>query len=182
MHTVVADKRLPPSLGRLFAVEQPSPGVRKKKELPPMCDYSLHHVATRPAKIEDRLVTTKFHNTITRGFASIDDPRVAVCLLPGTELAFDRDVECEAALAIFPSKKIGQRVARFRQINMDQPTLHHDALEFPDGQVVLLTSLCDNQYATVLQMPASSKPKTDSIEAEASAPAVESERRRSFAF
>ena len=125
-----------------------------------MCDYSLHHVATRPAKIEDRLVTTKFHNTITRGFASVSDPRVAVCLMPGTELAFDRDVECEAALAIFPTKKIGQRVARFRQVNTDQPTMHHDALEFPNGQVVLLTSLCDNQCATVLQMPAAPRGKT----------------------
>jgi len=124
-----------------------------------MCDYSLHHVATRPAKIEDRLVTTKFHNTITRGFASVSDPRVAVCLMPGTELAFDRDVECEAALAIFPTKKIGQRVARFRQVNTEQPTMHHDALEFPNGQVVLLTSLCDNQYATVLQMPAAQRVK-----------------------
>jgi hypothetical protein len=126
-----------------------------------MCDYSLHHVATRPAKIEDRLVTTRFHNTITRGFAAVSDPRVAVCLLPGTELAFDRDVECEAALAIFPTKKIGQRVARFRQINTEQPTMHHDALEFADGQVVLLTALCDNQHATVLQMPATPRVRTD---------------------
>ena len=123
-----------------------------------MCDYSLHHVATRPAKIEDRLVTTKFHNTITRGFASVSDPRVAVCLMPGTELAFDRDVECEAALAIFPTKKIGQRLARFRQINMDNAVTHHDALEFPDGQVVLLTRLCEGQRATVLQLPASGRP------------------------
>jgi hypothetical protein len=128
-----------------------------------MCDYSLDHVATRPAKIEDRLVTKTFHNTITRGFASISDPRVAVCLMPGTELAFDRDVECEAALAVFPTKKIGQRVARFRQINTERPTMHHDALEFPGGQVVLLTSLCDNQHATVLQMPAAPRVK---IEAE----------------
>jgi hypothetical protein len=177
-----ADKRLPPSLGRLDAVEQPSPAVHKEQGAPSMCDYSLHHVATRPAKIEDRLVTTKFHNTITRGFAAVNDPRVAVCLLPGTELAFDRDVECEASLAIFPSKKIGQRVARFRQINMDQPTLHHDALEFPDGQIVLLTSLCDNQYATVLQMPASAKAKTETTETETGAPTVESEPRRSFVF
>jgi len=132
-----------------------------------MCDYSLHHVATRPAKIEDRLVTTKFHNTITRGFAAVNDPRVAVCLMPGTELAFDRDVECEAALAIFPTKKIGQRVARFRQINVEHPTMHHDALEFPDGQVVLLTSLCDNQHATVLQMPAAPRVKTEAEKAEA---------------
>jgi hypothetical protein len=125
-----------------------------------MCDYSLHHVATRPAKIEDRLVTTKFHNSITRGFTAIGDSRVAVCLLPGTELAFDRDVECEPALAIFPTKKIGQKVARFRQINMDQPTQHHDSLEFADGQIVPLTSLCDGQHATVLQMPASARVPT----------------------
>jgi hypothetical protein len=140
-----------------------------------MCDYSLHHVATRPAKIEDRLVTTKFHNTITRGFASVSDPRVAVCLMPGTELAFDRDVECEAALAIFPTKKIGQRVARFRQINTGEPTLHHDALEFPDGQLVLLTSLRENQHATVLQMPAAARAKVD-----AGATMTASEPRGSF--
>jgi hypothetical protein len=140
-----------------------------------MCDYSLHHVATRPAKIEDRLVTTKFHNSITRGFAAVDNPRVAVCLLPGTELAFDRDVECEPALTIFPTKKIGQRLARFRQINMDQPTMHHDALEFPDGQVVLLTALCDNQHATVLQMPAVAHPEsaTREIAVQEQAPTAE---------
>jgi hypothetical protein len=141
-----------------------------------MCDYSLHHVATRPAKIEDRLVTTKFHNSITRGFAAIDNPRVAVCLLPGTELAFDRDVECEPALTIFPTKKIGQRVARFRQINMDQPTMHHDALEFPDGQVVLLTALCENQHATVLQMPAAPRAKAEEERARSEEPARAEER------
>ena len=147
-----------------------------------MCDYSLHHVATRPAKIEDRLVTTKFHNTITRGFASVSDLRVAVCLMPGTELAFDRDVECEAALAIFPTKKIGQRLARFRQINTEQPTMHHDALEFPDGQVVLLTSLCDNQHVTVLQMPAAPRAKTEADEraADARPGEVASEPRGTF--
>src|SRR5258708_3530590 len=96
----------------------------KRRGAPSMCDYSLHHVATRPAKIEDRLVTTKFHNTITRGFAAVSDRRVAVCLSPGTELAFDQDVEREAALAILPTKKIGQRVARFRQINVETPTMH----------------------------------------------------------
>ena len=59
-----------------------------------MCDYSLHHVATRPAKIEDKLVATKFPNSITRGFAAAGEPHVAVCLLPGTEIAFDENVEC----------------------------------------------------------------------------------------
>ena len=59
-----------------------------------MCDYSLHHVANRPAKIEDKLVATKFHNSITRGFAAVGQLNVAV-LLPGTEIAFDECVGCK---------------------------------------------------------------------------------------
>jgi hypothetical protein len=120
-----------------------------------MCDYSLHHVANRPAKIEDKLVATKFNNSITRGFAAVGNPNVAVCLLPGTEIAFDDNVECEPlfGIGLLPNKKIGQRLARFRQINMDNLVAHHDALEFPDGQVVLLTRLCEGQRATVLQLP-----------------------------
>jgi len=123
-----------------------------------MCDYSLHFVATRPAKIDDRLVTTKFRNSITRGFAAVGKPDVAVCLLPGTEIAFDENVECERFGGILPSKKIRQRLARFRQINMDDPVSHHDALEFPDGEVVLLTRLSEGQRATVLQLPVTAHP------------------------
>jgi hypothetical protein len=121
-----------------------------------MCDYSLHHVASRPAKIEDKLVVTQFNGSITRGFAAVGEPHVAVCLLPGTEVAFEENVECQPSLrmGILPNKKISQRLARFRQINLDNPTMHHDALEFPDGQVILLTRLCEGQRATVLQLPA----------------------------
>src|SRR6516165_320957 len=124
---------------------------------PPMCDYSLDFVASRPAKIDDRLVITKFRHSITRGFAAVGQPNVAVCLLPGTEIAFDENVECEQFGGILPSKKIRQRLARFRQINLDDPASHHDALEFPDGQVVLLTRLCERQRATVLQLPAAAR-------------------------
>jgi hypothetical protein len=136
-----------------------------------MCDYSLHHVATRPAKIEDKLVVSKFSNSITRGFAAVGEPQVAVCLLPGTEIAFDANVECEPSfgIGILPNKKIGQRLARFRQINMDNAVTHHDALEFPDGQVVLLTRLCEGQRATVLQLPAAARPTNQEAEATASA-------------
>jgi len=128
-----------------------------------MCDYSLHHVATRPAKIEDKLVTTKFANSIPRGFTAVGEPQVAVCLLPGTEVAFEQNVECEPSfgIGILPNKKIGQRLARFRQINMNNAVSHHDALEFPDGQVVLLTRLCEGQRATVLQLPAGAQPVTE---------------------
>jgi hypothetical protein len=126
-----------------------------------MCDYSLHNVATRPAQVEDKLVTTKFKGSITRGFAAIGEPDVAVCLLPGTEIVFDENVECEASFGfgILPNNKIRQRLARFRQINMDNRMIHHDALEFPDGQVVLLTRLCVGQRATVLQLPAVARPE-----------------------
>ena len=122
-----------------------------------MCDYSLHHVASRPAKIEDKLVTTKFRTSITLGFAAIGEPNVAVCLLPGTEIAFEKNVECEPALGILPARKIGHNVARFRQVNIDQPAVHHDALEFPNGQIVLLTRLRAGQAATVLQLPAAAR-------------------------
>ena len=121
-----------------------------------MCDYSLDFVASRPAKVGDKLVTTKFKNSVTRGFAAVEEPTVAVCLLPGTEVAFEKEVTCEHVFKVFRSQKlIGQKVARFRQINLEHPNVHHDALEFPEGQVVLLTQLDEGQHATVLQLPAS---------------------------
>ena len=123
-----------------------------------MCDYSLHHVACRPAKVGDKLVTTQFNNSITRGFAAVGELNVAVCLLSGTEVAFEKEIEFERGFAILvrwkPEKAIGGKVARFRQINTDKPNVHHDALEFPDGQTVLLTDLLEGQEATVLQLPA----------------------------
>jgi hypothetical protein len=123
-----------------------------------MCDYSLQHVANRPAKVGDKLVSTQFVNEFTRGFAAEGEPNVAVCLLPGTELVFDRDVECSHALGFFPNKMLRENVARFRQINLDNAYEHHDALEFPSGQVALLTRLCVGQRATVLQLPAGAHP------------------------
>jgi hypothetical protein len=63
-----------------------------------MCDYSLHTVVFRPAKVGETLVTTSFYGTSTRGFAAKREPNVAVCLLPGTELAFERDVRASIAM------------------------------------------------------------------------------------
>lgn len=120
-----------------------------------MCDYSLHLVASRPAKVADKLVSTEFTKSITRGFTEIDEPSVAICLLPGTELAFDGDVQYDRAFSMFGRARIGHRVARFRQVNMDDPHVHHDALEFPGGQIVMVTRLIPGQTATVLQLPAS---------------------------
>ena len=121
-----------------------------------MCDYSLHLVASRAAKVGDELVTSKFDNSITRGFAAVGEPNVAVCLLPGTEVGFEQDVALERVL--LPTRKLTQKVALFRQVNQGKPASHHDALEFPDGEVVLLTRLCEGQRARVLQLPAASRP------------------------
>ncbi len=119
-----------------------------------MCDYSLHLVASRPAKVGDKLITTDFAKSITRGFAALGEPEVAVCLLPGTELAFEDDVQYHRALSLFGKASVNHRVARFRQVNMNDPHVHHDALEFPDGPIVKVTRLVEGQIATVLQLPA----------------------------
>jgi len=113
-----------------------------------MCDYSLHAVATRPAKVGETLITTTFRGTSTRGFASESEPAVAVCMLPGTELAFAEDVKYDNRV-----KAINFRVGKFGAIEPHVPHRHHDAIEFPDGSNVLVTLLCEGQRATVLQLP-----------------------------
>jgi hypothetical protein len=135
-----------------------------------MCDFSLHSVKSRPAKVGDKLTTRDF-GTGTRGFAASENKHVAVCLLPGTELAFAHDVQRLSA-RVWPWHKltIEQKTAIFRQINKDKVAAHHDALEFPDGQIVLLTCLREGQEATVLQLPA--EPRT--------AVEVEAQRRAAF--
>jgi hypothetical protein len=125
-----------------------------------MCDYSLHSVDSRPAMVGDKLVTTGFANTCTRGFASVEDRTVAVCLLPGTELAFAKDVDLGSFFGLFRRKSAVGRLARFRQINSSNPHTHHDALEFPSGKTVLLTHLPEGQRATVLQLPAPAREAT----------------------
>ena len=125
-----------------------------------MCDYSLHDVRSRPAKLADKLVSTTFFNSITRGFAAVGEPNVAVCLLQGTEVAFESDVEYARGWGFLPFGKLVSRVARFRQIDTHKPSVHHDALEFPDGQIVLVNLLREGQRATVLQLPSLPRPVT----------------------
>ena len=127
-----------------------------------MCDYSLHHVSSRPARVSDKIVTTKLAKSSTRAFAAVGEygaklvihdgaPEVAVCLLPGTELAFDDHVRYDRAF--FGKARVNHKVARFRQIDLDDPYVQHDALEFPDGQVLKVARLASGQTATVLQLP-----------------------------
>src|SRR6516164_2401546 len=116
-----------------------------------MCDYSLHSVSSRPAKVGDKLTTRDF-GTGTLGFAASEDRGVAVCVLPGTELSFISEVRCSGtSLFGWRDRIINYNTAVFRQINRDKVAAHHDALEFPDGQIVLLTALAEGQQATVLQ-------------------------------
>jgi hypothetical protein len=119
-----------------------------------MCDFSLKSVRSRPAKVGDKLVTHNF-GTGTSGFAAVDDSELAVCLMPGTELAFTQEVAIlPYGLLEWRKRTTGHRTAIFRQLNKDKLTAHHDALEFPDGRTELLTLLCEGQMATVLQLPA----------------------------
>jgi hypothetical protein len=116
-----------------------------------MCDYSLENVASRAASKGETLISTRFPNAMTKGFSGLGEPGVAVCLRPGTELAFDHTVEFEKSC--LQTARTNVKVATFRQIDLENRHTHHDALEFADGQIVRLASLIPGQVAVVLQMP-----------------------------
>jgi hypothetical protein len=116
-----------------------------------MCDYSLHAVTSRPAEVGEELVTTTFRGTSTRGFASEQERGVAVCLLPGTELAFTEEVRYDNRWIW--TRTINSRVGKFGKIDPLVPERHHDAVEFADGSYVLVTQLVEGQRVTVLQLP-----------------------------
>jgi hypothetical protein len=125
-----------------------------------MCDYSLQNVKSRPAAVGDKLITKNF-GTGSRGFAAPSDPGTAVCVLPGTELAFDAPVKFTAIVDGAFGTLEAAPIAIFRQVRKDEPRAHHDTLEFPDGAQVLLTHLAEGQMATVLQLPAAPKTKAE---------------------
>jgi hypothetical protein len=129
-----------------------------------MCDYSLQNVKSRAANVGDKLTTRNF-GTGTRGFAAPEDSGTAICVLPGTELAFSEEIMIALPGMIDGDvKKTSFTTAIFRQVDKELPYRHHDALEFPNGDMVLLTNLCEGQHATVLQLPAQ---PTTAAEAEA---------------
>src|SRR5271169_749489 len=133
-------------------------GGASKNRSAEMCDYSLHNVKSRPAKVGDKLTTRNF-GTGTLGFAASEDANMAVCVLPGTELSFADAVSgLLSGLLRWRKQVTNHRTAIFRQINKEKAVAHHDAVEFPDGQIMLLTHLSEGQQATVLQLPA--EPKT----------------------
>jgi hypothetical protein len=95
-------------------------------------------------------------NLGTSGFCAPEDQGMAVCLLPGTEVFFADEVR-RAPRFPWSERVICYKTAIFRQINLHNRATHHDALEFPNGEVVLLTLLEEGQQATVLQLPAAPK-------------------------
>ena len=118
-----------------------------------MCDYSMHAIASRPAKAGETLISTAFRGSCTRGFASAEATGVAVCLLPGTELVFEQNVRHRGRW--FGSKEVPFSVAQFCKLNLEKPYQPHDALAFPDGTTLLVNSLVRGQRARVLQLPVS---------------------------
>jgi hypothetical protein len=140
-----------------------------------MCDYSLHAVASRPAEVGETLVTTTFRGTSTRGFASETDPGVAVCLLPGTELAFAEEVRYDNRWIW--TRTINSRVGKFGKIDPLVPERHHDAVEFADGNYVLVTQLVEGQRVTVLQLPVTRPIATPATAEQPTAQSTETPRR-----
>ena len=138
-----------------------------------MCDFSLQHAKARDAQVADKLEIRDFGRG-TSGFASVEDKDkayhdlTAVCIRPGTEIAFDKVPELKHAWTMFsqPMQQTTSNVARFRQINLEEPLTHHDALEFADGVVILLTHLVERQAATVLQLPAAPQNAAEEAEQE----------------
>jgi hypothetical protein len=100
--------------------------------------------------------------TPTRGFSAVSEPGVAVCLLPGTELAFDAPVRYNGIIGSvmnFIRARLGYKMseaslARFRQVELNNPHTHHDAVELADGRIIKLTLLQEGQRARVIQLPA----------------------------
>ena len=126
-----------------------------------MCDDSLENQISRSAEVGDKLVTSSFRMTPARGFCCEKEPGLAVCLLPGTEIAFEEPVRYNGlwgALVNFMKRRLGHdmseaKLTRFRQVDLDNPHTHHDAVELADGRIIKLTLLHEGQRARVLQLP-----------------------------
>ena len=127
-----------------------------------MCDYSLQAYKSRPAVVADKLETKKFGHGTT-GFVSQTaapceaDADVAVCVLPGTEMAFDAPVVFSPNWETWNCDNLEtttHTTAIFRQVEKGVKNTYHDQLEFPDGSTAMLTRLVGGQKATVLQLPA----------------------------
>jgi hypothetical protein len=124
-----------------------------------MGEFSRRHIRPRLAEPGEELVLTSFGSGNVRGFAATGDLAVAVGLPPGTEIRFTAPVATESAGGAADAVA-GRQVARLRQVIVDNPSIHHDALEFGGAQLVLLTQLCEGQRVTVVRLPPSEEAAT----------------------
>lgn len=131
-----------------------------------MCDYSLQAFKSRSARVGDRLETKRFSSGSTGLIESGGCGDEAVCLLPGTEVEFAGPIALNAYFVPDGDGMVLPRVARFRQINKDCAYAHHDAMEFPNGEQVLVHHMIEGQRLTVLQLPAVPKTAEESKEQE----------------
>ena len=123
-----------------------------------MCDWSLEAVKSREANVGDKLAVTRFTGACSKGLADVSDIKdnvatTAVCLMPGTEVAFDNDVEINdiyGQTTTIPNS----RVAKFIEVDPDKPHTYHDTFEFLDGTQVKVHTLTLGQTVSVLQLPA----------------------------
>jgi len=133
-----------------------------------MCDYSVHADNERKAVAGDRLVVHKF--VYSKGFMPEDDVgyndedyiTTAVCLTKGTEIVFS-EAPHRTFLQCLKGVKPFDKVARFTKVDENKDLVHHDALEFANGQVVLINDLKEGMKATVLQLPNEQKVKARKI-------------------
>jgi hypothetical protein len=108
-------------------------------------------VASRPAKVGEKLVTIRFADTASCGFAAVGEPGAAVRLLPGTELEFDNAIRYHHRFSRL--RFGGRKAARVRRLSTDGSSGSCDALELSDGRIVMLMQLAAGQTTTVRQVP-----------------------------
>ena len=125
-------------------------------------------MSSRPAAVGDKLISTGFPNSTSKGFGACEDKTVAVCIMPGTEIAFADNIKSKTFSGFWSvvETTYEHKVARFRQVDTHIAYRHHDALELPDGTIVMLNDLVEGQMATVLQLPAAPKTEAEAKEQE----------------
>ena len=142
-----------------------------------MCDHGLHDVRSRPARAGDKLITRRFHRSAVSFFA-VHEPSLAVCVPPGTEIAFESEIRCRRMLPLLSPIGLRTKLARVRLVRGGEPNRPHEALELPNGEIVLWSRLCEGQRATVLQLPVPVRPQSTEISSSPTRSSIAVTRRR----